>query len=398
MSNPNLKILYIDCMGPFGGASRSLYELVKELKKNNIDPYFLMTKGTSIDFYNKISIDSVVSKGYTKFDNTNFSRYKGLRWLIVLREIFYIPNSIFYVFKSKLRWNRFDIIHINEIHYIFIGILCKFLFNAKLVVHVRSVQDNNKKSFRTRFINFLLYKNANLIIAIDKTVESSLPDFTNIIVIHNSFTLKNYDSNILNNDKFTIGFVGNLHYSKGIIDLLNASILLKPKNYDIKFDIIGSYTSNKKGIIDYILKKLKFSQDVNGIIEKLVNENNLSNYFNLLGKSNEIENFYKNIDLICFPSHFDAPGRPIFEAALLGKPCVTCISSPKNDTFINFETGISVASRNPQELSKAIEYFILNRSEVVRMGNNAKNLANNFFNPVNNSIHMLKEYYKILNH
>lgn len=396
MNNKNRKILYIDCVGPFGGASRSLYELVLELKNRNFDPYFLMTYGTATNFYNKVSIDSLIAKGYTKFDNTKYSRYKGLRWLIIFREIFYLPTSIFYLFKAKLRWSKFDIIHINEIQYIFIGIIAKFLFKAKLVVHVRSVQDNNYNSLRTNFINYLLFKHSNLVIAIDKTVERSLPKDLNLVVIHNSFSLHNDNTYYHQNDKFTIGFVGNLHISKGILDLLNASIILKQKNYNIKFDIIGSYTNDQKGFVNFILKKLKFSQDVNGVIENLILKNDLTNYFNLLGKNNEIENFYKKIDIICFPSHFDAPGRPIFEAALYGKPSVTCISTPTNDTFINFETGISVDSHNPKELSNAIEYFILNREEVFRMGTNAKKLANEYFDTKFNAQIMLDEYYKIL--
>jgi glycosyltransferase involved in cell wall biosynthesis len=224
-----------------------------------------------------------------------------------------------------------------------------------------------------------------------------LPDNLNVVIIHNSFSLLNNKIFNHHNDIFTIGFVGNLHFSKGILDLLHASIILKQKNYNIKFDIIGSYTNNNKGIINYILKKLKFSQDVNGVIENLIIKNDLSNYFNLLGKNNEIEDFYKKIDIICFPSHFDAPGRPIFEAALFGKPCVTCISKPTNDTFINFETGISVDPHNPKELSKAIEYFILNSSEVLRMGKNAKKLANENFNPIHNAKLMIDEYYKLIN-
>ena len=396
MNNTNLKILYIDCVGPFGGASRSLYELVIELKNKNIDPYFLITNGTSTNFYNKVSIDSLIAKGYTKFDNTKYSRYKGLRWLIIFREIFYIPTSLIYLFKAKLRWSKFDIIHINEIQYILIGIIAKYLFKAKLVVHVRSVQDNNYNSIRTKFINYLLFKHAKLVIAIDKTVESSLPKRINVVVIHNTFRLQNNNNICVQNDKFTIGFVGNLHISKGILDLLNASIILKHKKYNIKFDIIGSYTNNRKGIINFFLKKLKFSQDVNGNIENLILKNDLSKYFNLLGKSNEIEDFYKKIDIICFPSHFDAPGRPIFEAALSGKPCITCISKPTNDTFINFETGISVVPNNPLELSKAIEYFVLNPDEVLRMGKNAKELAIKYFDSIRNAQMMLDEYYKIL--
>ena len=34
---------------------------------------------------------------------------------------------------------------------------------------------------------------------------------------------------------------------------------------------------------------------------------------------------YARMDVICFPSHYDAPGRPIFEAAFLKVPSIAAV-------------------------------------------------------------------------
>src|ERR1041384_7425395 len=78
----NLKVLYLDSDGPFGGASRSLFEVVRPLSVGAVDPYFVAVQGTALDFYAQIAKDVVVTRGLTKFDNTRYSYYRGVRWLI----------------------------------------------------------------------------------------------------------------------------------------------------------------------------------------------------------------------------------------------------------------------------------------------------------------------------
>lgn len=58
-----MKVLYIDCDGPLGGASRSLFEVVRQLSKGAVDPYFVAVEGTALEFYRQIAKDSVTTPG-----------------------------------------------------------------------------------------------------------------------------------------------------------------------------------------------------------------------------------------------------------------------------------------------------------------------------------------------
>ena len=45
-----IRVLYIDGDGPFGGASRSLFEAVRALPDGTVAPYFVASRGTALDF------------------------------------------------------------------------------------------------------------------------------------------------------------------------------------------------------------------------------------------------------------------------------------------------------------------------------------------------------------
>ena len=67
MTRP-LKILYIDGVGPFGGASRSLYEAMNAFPPDSVERYFVIQKGTVLDFYGRVAKDVIATKGLTRFD------------------------------------------------------------------------------------------------------------------------------------------------------------------------------------------------------------------------------------------------------------------------------------------------------------------------------------------
>src|SRR5690349_4160488 len=99
-----MRVLYLDSDVPMGGASRSLYEVVRPLSEDSVEPYFVAVEGTALNFYSQIAKDMVVTRGLTKFDNTRYSYYRGLRWLIVIREIFYFPFTLIALAKARRRW------------------------------------------------------------------------------------------------------------------------------------------------------------------------------------------------------------------------------------------------------------------------------------------------------
>lgn len=401
-----MKVLYIDGVGPFGGASRSLFETISALKQlENVSAHFVAVRGTVVPYYSSLADGIIVGIGLTRFDNTLYSHYRGLRWLVVLRELFHVPSTIRTILHAKLKWNDIDLIHVNEITEVIPMLFARLLFKVPIVVHVRSVTWRDPSSLRCRWLESVLRTKVDAIIAIDDTVRESLPGNIDVNVVHNSFTPKyslNKDNRFVDKlstigkDSFNIGFVGNLLVSKGLFDLLDAANLICGKHPNVHFLIVGDVTRNDKGLKSWLLNKLGFAQDIKTKLEDRIKEYGLTDNFHLLGATDDIQRAYESFDVICFPSHFDAPGRPIFEAAFSGVSCIAAINDPKSDTLIQYETGIAVPPKRPDKIAEAILYFVNNPHESKRMGNNARELAKNNFTPSTNAMKLLDVYKRCL--
>ncbi len=122
----------------------------------------------------------------------------------------------------------------------------------------------------------------------------------------------------------------------------------------------------------------------------------LSDSFHLLGATLDIKCVYDRLDVLLFPSHFDAPGRPIFEAAFSSVPSIVSLNKPRADTLVHGETGLAIPARNPSKLAEAILYFADNPAEVQRMGVNARQLANANFDPAANAGKLLAVYSSVI--
>ncbi|WP_306591075.1 glycosyltransferase family 4 protein [Geothrix sp. 21YS21S-4] len=396
-----IRVLYIDGDGPFGGASRSLFEAVRALSVEAVEPYFIAAHGTAFDFYKLVAKDAINTHGLTKFDNTRYGFYRGLRWLVLLRELAYIPLSIVAVFRAYFRWEKVDLIHVNEFVYIFPALLAKILFRVPLVVHIRSVVESGHGLKRTKWLNRVLAKQAEVVIAIDENTRASIPPHMKVEVIHNSFTPKYMlESDLVFEEKLKklrssslkVGFVGNLHHSKGIFDLLDAARILKSQKVDVEFLIVGWVTIPDTGLKAWLLSRAGLAQNVQRELENRIIQYDMNDYFHLLGGTKDIQRVYEGIDVIAFPSHYDAPGRPVFEAAFSYVPAIVAVNQPQADTLVHGETGLAIPARDPEQLAAAIRYFSENPEEVIRMGNNAKALAEENFEPLKNANQLLEIY------
>ncbi|QWG17044.1 glycosyltransferase family 4 protein [Bradyrhizobium sediminis] len=400
-----MKVLYLDSDGPLGGASRSLFEVVRPLSRGAVDPYFVAVQGTALDFYSQIAKDMVVTRGLTKFDNTRYSYYRGVRWLILIREILYFPFTIVALLRARARWKTVDVIHINEVLCVIPGLIARWLFGAALVVHVRSPTRMDDKSIRCRWLFERLRRNAAAIIAINETTRATLPAWLNVDVIQNSFTPKKLAQpdeamqaklDALRPTSLKIGFVGNLHHSKGLFDLLEAAKLVRVAGRDVEYVIVGGVTVVDRGLKARLLAAAGLAQNVQEELAVRVAEEGLSDIFHLLGPTVDIQRVYERIDVIAFPSHFDAPGRPVFEAAFSSVPSIVAIENPFPDTLVDGETGLAIPGRNPQKLAAAIMHFADHPEDVRRMGAHARELAEKNFNPEANAKKLLAIYTRVV--
>ena len=400
-----MRVLYIDGVGPFGGSARSLFEAVRALKNDGVKPYFLVSHGTALDYYGQVAEEFIATRGLTRFDNTHYSHYQGVRWLVLLRELFHLPFTLLAIHKAYRKWQgKIDLIHVNEITELIPGLLTKRLFKVPMVVHVRSPQWPNVQSRRSRWVYGKLKKSADAVIAINETTRATMPVELDVDVIQNSFTPKRSPDpdpvmlsklNKLRESSLKVGFVGNVQVSKGILDLVEAAKILKEQRADVEFVVVGGHTRIDTGLRGWLLNKAGLVQDVVEELERLIKQYGLEDSFHLLGATGDIQCVYERLDVIAFPSHFDAPGRPVFEAAFSAVPSIVCVSKPLADTLIHNETGLAVPARNPVVLSEAIRHFEKDRDEVKRMGVQAQKLATNNFEPVRNAFRLHEIYRRV---
>ena len=400
-----LKILYIDGDGPFGGASRSLFEAVRALPAGSVKSYFVASSGTALDFYKQIAADVIETRGMTKFDNTRYSFYRGLRWLILLREIFYLPFMIVALLKARRIWKDVDLIHVNEFVYIIPALFAKFIFRVPLVVHVRSLARVDEHSVRTRWLNATLERKADAIVAINENTRASLPKELIVDVIQNSFTATRASKpdqeivkklSVLRPNSLKVGFVGNLHHSKGLFDILDAAKIIRQTGRDVEFIIVGGVTLIDRGLKAKLLNYAGLAQNVQVELATRVKEAGLLDSFHLVGATLDIKSVYDQLDVLLFPSHYDAPGRPVFEAAFSSVPCIVSVNRPLSDTLIHGETGLAIQAKDPQNLAEAILYFADNPLETKRMGANARQLAISNFDPATNAKRLLEVYNRVV--
>ena len=401
-----MRILYIDGVGAFGGASKSLYEVLSSLHNEEIELYFLCSKGTAAAYYSSLTPNVLSVKGISRFDNTQYSRYVGYRWLALLREIMYVPFTIYGIVLAKYKWKNIDVVHANEVTELFPALIAKILFSSKLVVHVRSVQDSNHKSYRTRFIHYVLKKNADAIIPIDENVAASIPWRDGIEIIHNSFepSANQGTDNVLRRKihdygkgYFKVAFVGNLQYSKGVIDFVKAAKIALSRRNNIVFFVVGGRARKSGSFLTYFLNKTALNQDVYHSIVNFIDEYKLSSNIYMLGHTYDVSAVYSSIDLLCNPGHFNAPGRQIFEAAFYSVPSIVCIDHPKNDTFVHGHTGLSVRLSDPADIADAIVRLYDDREYSDRLGENAYNLALENFTVKENSRKLHSLYSRLIN-
>ena len=101
------------------------------------------------------------------------------------------------------------------------------------------------------------------------------------------------------------------------------------------------------------------------------------------------------MDVLCFPSHLDAPGRPVFEAAFFSVPSIVAVRKPRADTLVNGVTGIAVTPRDAVALADAIERLARNPSEARRLGGAARAMAERTFDVRSNAAQLLEVYRRV---
>ncbi|MEM7046711.1 MAG: glycosyltransferase family 4 protein [Pseudomonadota bacterium] len=395
-----MRVLYLHPAGAYGGASKSLIELFQLLRNTGVAGTVLTPTGSATQAFADAGMSVIAVKGLSQFDNTRYGHYRRLRWLILLRELFLLPGSLLAIWR--LRGEHFDILHVNEITLLPLGILAKKLLGLPMVVHVRSLQRPPESSWRSRLINHWLGRYANAVVAIDAVVAKMLDPALPLNIVHNGLRV---DTVVKQDIAYTpkrlpvrVGFMGVLAVMKGVYELIEAMRILKDRRVGIECVVVGENTRELRGVVAWALRKLDFAKDVRTELEQLTHQYGLENHVHLLGLVKDVRTIYPTLDILCFPSHLDAAGRPVFEAAFYSVPSVVAIQAPPPDAVLHEVTGLAIPRPEPELIANALQRLAEDGPFRQTLGRQAQEWAVSNFSIENSATAMTKIYRQLMHH
>ena len=160
--------------------------------------------------------------------------------------------------------------------------------------------------------------------------------------------------------QFTFLMSSRLLKSKGIGLYADAARILKKKNYDVRFDLIGSFEKHHP---DSILQDDLARWEKEGLIQ-------------YKGYAKDVRLHLKQADCFVFPSYYnEGVPRSLMEAACMELPIITSINRGCKEVVLNNSTGFICNLNDPFDLSDKMERMInLGEEERIRMGRNGRQL------------------------
>ncbi|QDG59415.1 glycosyltransferase family 4 protein [Pseudomonas sp. NIBRBAC000502773] len=375
-----MRVLFLHPAAAFGGASKSLIELFGCLRAYGVKGTVLSPSGTVCQAFIQAGMDVRAVKGLSQFDNTRYGYYRRLRWIILLRELFLLPFSLIALWR--LRHERFDVLHLNEVTLLPLGILAKLLLRIPMVVHVRSLQRPPRQGVRTRLVSAVLQRFADAVVPIDHTVAATLSNDLPLRIVHNGLSIDGplNEGSPRDRDKpVRVGFVGGLIPLKGVYELVEAMRVLRDRQVRIECWIAGENARDLSGPKAWVLRKLGFAHDVRSDLECFIVKHDLQSHVRLMGFVDDVRQLYPQLDILCFPSHLDAAGRPVFEAAFYSIPSVVAVANPVPDAIIHEVTGLAIPRSDPELLANALQRLAGDDKFRLTLGRQARRWAEDNF-------------------
>ncbi len=162
-----------------------------------------------------------------------------------------------------------------------------------------------------------------------------------------------------NGDQFLFGFVSTNHRLKGLEYLLEALNLLKAGYSNFRLIVAGS------GADSFFKKRIKKLQLHSNIV--------------WLGRVNNPRDIYCAIDLLVYPTLFDASSNVVIEAMACSTPVASSVFNGTAELIKENENGLLI--RDPtdtDEIYRILKYSIENRNRLREMGIKARKTAEEF--------------------
>jgi len=198
--------------------------------------------------------------------------------------------------------------------------------------------------------------------------------------INTDFFSPGYPKTKKSNGSFNFLMSTRLLKSKGVSLYADAARILKKKNYDTHFNLIGFFEKNHP---DSISQEELNRWEKEGLI-----------YYK--GFAKDVRPFLDQADCLVFPSFYnEGVPRCLMEASSMELPIITSANRGCKEVVLNNTTGYLCNNNDPFDLADKMEKMInLTEEERNRMGKNGRLLVSKKFNVAK----IIEEYEDTLNH
>lgn len=367
MSNKNKKLLFIMDNFPLGGIAKSLLSLLNEIEsKYDIDLLLMEQEGLFIPMIPK-SVNLLPERIEREFRNPHpkyvFKNFKTLKFGRFIKWCGYSLSCCF----ARLTGGLYKHVQTMDVylgkhskpldtHYdcaiAYAGGRCIYYLaenvNADIKIgYVHSDYLNNEVDFMLKKTDKIYYPKMDYLVTIsNKCLQSLKTAFPEIkekfVVIENICSCKMIDKMALSGESFNDDFKGFRIislvrfdiYTKGLDFAIEASKILKSKNKDFRWYLLGSGYQESK-------------------LRKMIEESGLEKEFIILGAKTNPYAYLKDSDIYVQPSRVEGKSVSLDEAKALKKPIVVTNFSSVKDQFTDEKTAL-IAEMNAESVAQKI--------------------------------------------
>jgi glycosyltransferase involved in cell wall biosynthesis len=389
---PRTPVLFVHHRSELGGAPASLSYLIRELDKRRFEPHIYCPPGAAAELFRE-SGARVHTGAVSGFTHIWASTYRGRRWLLFARELALLPQHVIQ-FRRALRRHRFELVHFNDSPLIPAAWLARHEA-LPVVWHLRSALPDGGRDRRSSFIRAAIRRLATTSIAINHDVGDVFG--VGSTVVPNSVDLERFRPGDapaakaglgLPPDRPVVSYFGFIYPSKGFREFIEAAALLRDRELDANYLIVGGAVRGEEFFRTAIGRGLQLAdltRDYESEAKRLVRDLGLADVVRFVPFTQDTANLYQASDVVVAPSQGPELGRPVIESAASGVPVVASGSRTGGGVVVPGETGILVPDFGVETLAQAVEELLRDATRRSALGRAARAHAERNFDPTRNA-------------
>lgn len=322
----SFSIMHIVIAKTWGGGEQYVYDICAEMKNQGITSYVIVDE-KNVQFQKK---------------------YKDVA--NVLTANLYFAAGLLSVSKiaSWIEEYNIKILNCHSGHAMLLCMFIKKLSSVRLVMFKHNALPSKHDfyhNFQRGFVDAFICV-SRLVYKLQTDTLSAL-EKEKYYLTYNGINTKRFNKykEFKNHDKYILGYAGRIASDKGIEIIIEALSMLKDKYNDLYLHIAGT---DEKGYIN--------------VLRKLIGKLNIQDKVVFLGHIDDMEKFYRSIDVLVAPSVVkESFGLVLCEAIYCGLPVIATNSGAQREIITQKQYGIVIDNLNADSLAEAISETYKNK-------------------------------------